>query len=511
MMDLMEEAIIYATVLHQGKLRKRNRVPYILHPLEVAQILSTMTDDRETITAGILHDVVENAGGTPEEIRSRFGDRVALLVDSVTEDLIPGEDRAKSWKRRKEQSLENLKTTEDIGVKMLWLADKLANVRSLARDYSENGESIWEHFHQKDPSMIRWYYRTVAEYVELDLNRTGAYKELIKHINYLWPGTFASDKTQYRKYKSVSVEGCRLLGSGKKGKVYRYDDELILKVYNHNNTYADVEREIAQSRRAFVLGIPTAISFGIVSVGERYGAMYELVDAETLSTYIAGNPSGLDYYAEVMADLARTIHGTEAEEDDRFPDARDRFRAYITNGLARSDRKLARACTRLIDAMPDTRRLIHGDYHTSNVFLQNSEALLIDMDRLATGDPIFELGNLYMYYAIHEREDPDAADPYLGLPYGVCGRFFRLFLKHYLQTEDDARIREVTDQAALLGLVRRLSHTWKAGELTQEQQCEADALVGEIRKLLERVDSLGVAEQDGTGAEHAGEAQPRSH
>ena len=125
----------------------------------------------------------------------------------------------------------------------------------------------------------------MAEYVELDLNKTGAYKELIKHINFIWPGTFDSEKARYRKYREVSIDGCRLLGSGLKGDVYRYDDELIIKVYNRNNTYKDVEREIALSRRAFVLGVPTAISFGIVSVGDRYGAMYALVDADTLSEF----------------------------------------------------------------------------------------------------------------------------------------------------------------------------------------------------------------------------------
>ena len=224
-----------------------------------------------------------------------------------------------------------------------------------------------------DGTKYCWYYRTVAEYLELELNRTGAFKELIKHINYLWPGTFDSDKARYRKYKEISLAGCRLIGSGQKGEVYRYDDELILKVYNRSNTYRDVEREIAMSRRAFVLGIPTAISFGIVSVGDRYGAMYELVDSETISACIARNPSGLESYAAVMAELARTIHSTQSEGNDDFPDTRDRFRSYITNGIGRSDRELADRCMQLIDKMPDTKHLIHGDFHTSNVFLQNSE------------------------------------------------------------------------------------------------------------------------------------------
>ena len=269
-MNLLEEAIIYATVMHQGKVRKFNGIPYILHPMEVAQILSTMTEDVEIITAGILHDIVEDTDGTLAEIEQRFGKRVAALVDSESENPYPDEDKSASWQRRKEKSLIVLKNSTDIGVKMLWLADKLANIRSLARVYSEQGEAMWNMLHQKDPAMHQWYYKNIAEAVELSLNKTGAFKELIKHINSIWPGTFDSEKSRYKKYREVSVDGCRLIGHGAKGDVYRYDDELVIKVFNQNNTYRDVEQEIAQSRKAFILGIPTAISFGIVSVGNRY-------------------------------------------------------------------------------------------------------------------------------------------------------------------------------------------------------------------------------------------------
>jgi hypothetical protein len=208
-------------------------------------------------------------------------------VASESENKYPDEAPSETWKRRKEESLRVLKNSKDIGVQMLWLADKLANMRSLAGAYSELGEAVWQNFHQSDPEMHRWYYKTVAESLELSLNRTGAFKELIKHINFIWPETFDSEKAKFRKYREVSVENCQLIGAGAKGDVYRYDDELVIKVYNQNNTYHDVEQEIALSRKAFILGIPTAISFGIVSVGKQYGAMFELVDSETVSSCIA--------------------------------------------------------------------------------------------------------------------------------------------------------------------------------------------------------------------------------
>ena len=397
MMNILEEAIIYATVMHQGKVRKFKGIPYILHPLEVAQILSTITDDQEVITAGILHDVIESTDGTLAEIEKRFGERVAFLVSSETEDIYPDEEKSATWQRRKEGALRTLQSSEDIGVKMISLANTLANIRSLAQMYSENGDELWEKLHQNNPATQCWYYKSVAEALELSLNKTGAFKELIKHINYIWPGTFDSEKARYKKYREVSVDGCKQIGHGAKGEVYRYDDELVIKVYNQNNTYHDVEQEIAKSRKAFILGIPTAISFGIVSVGDRYGAMYELVDSETVSQCIARSPRQDKTYADIMADLAHTIHDIEVPGDG-FPDGTERVLEYIDGGIGYEDEALAQKCRALVEALPPSNTLTHGDFHTNNVFMQKGEPILIDMDRVSERDAGCAVGDLQITF-----------------------------------------------------------------------------------------------------------------
>ena len=483
MMNKIEEAIIYATVMHQGKVRKLGGNPYILHPLEVAQILSTLTGDQDVITAGILHDIVEDTDGTLEEIEKRFGERVAFLVSSESERDDAGESREASWKRRKEESLKVLKNTDDQGVRMLWLADKLSNIRSLAGGYSEYGDKLWETFHQTDPEMQHWYYQTVAEQMELFLNKTGAFKEFIKHVNFIWPGSFDSDKARYRKYREVSVEGCKRIGHGAKGDVYRYDDELVIKVYNRNNTYSDVEQEIAMARKAFILGIPTAISFGIVSVEDKYGAMYELVDSETFSSCIVRNPGQLELYANMMAELARTIHGTAAAEDDGFPAAMDRVRGYIEGGVGREDEALAGKVMALLEALPDPGTLLHGDFHTNNVFLQRGEPLLIDMDRLSTGHPIVEISDLYYFYVILGEDAPSVVERFMGFSYDTARRFMRMFLKDYLGTEEESRLNEVAEKASLIGYSRLIRKIRK-----QRAQDETDNLL--VRRCVERIAEL---------------------
>ena len=490
MMNKIEEAIIYATVMHQGKVRKLKHEPYILHPLEVAQILSTITNDEDVITAGILHDIVEETDGSLAEIEKRFGSRVAFLVASESEDSPLGVSPDDSWRQRKVDSLRVLKNSKDIGVKMLWLADKLSNIRGLAGAYSEKGDKLFEGFHQKDTEMQQWYFRSVAEYLELSLNKTAAFKELIKHINYIWPGTFSSGKDRYRKYREVSVEGCRLIGHGSKGDVYHFNDELVVKVYNHNNTYRDVEQEIALSRKAFILGIPTAISFGIVSVGDRYGAMYELVDSETLSGCISRSPEQTNRLAKMMAEIAHTIHTVEISEADTFPEAYTRVCGYIEEGIGRENADLARKCKALLDALPATCSLLHGDFHTGNVVLQKGEPFLIDMARLSTGHPILEISDMYYFYVLMGEDSPVSVENFMGFSYETAQRFFRDFLRHYLKTEDENRLSEVTEKASLIGLSRMIRKIRNKGTLSDKDLAQIHHLVERIDCLTKKLDTL---------------------
>lgn len=112
-----------------------------------------------------------------------------------------------------------MKVLNDRDKEILWLADKLSNIRSLAGSYSEQGEQLWQSFHQHNPQMHLWYYKSIAEVLEMHFNRTAAFKEYINHINFIWPGSFESEKVRYKKYREVSVEGCQLIGKGAKGDV----------------------------------------------------------------------------------------------------------------------------------------------------------------------------------------------------------------------------------------------------------------------------------------------------
>ena len=158
-MDKVTKAIEFAARVHDGMERKKDKTPYILHPLEAAVIVGTMTDNQDVISAAVLHDVVEDTAITIDEIEEKFGKRVRELVESETEDKRADLPPSDTWRIRKEESLAVLKSTNDMGVLTVWIGDKLANMRSIYRNWKVEGDEMWQRFNQKDAKQQAWYYR----------------------------------------------------------------------------------------------------------------------------------------------------------------------------------------------------------------------------------------------------------------------------------------------------------------------------------------------------------------
>ena len=175
-MELVSEAIAFAVKAHDGMRRKKSEAPYILHPMEAAVIVGSMTDDQSLIAAAALHDVVEDAGISLTEIEEKFGKRVKELVASETEDKRADLPPSDTWRIRKEESRTVLKNTDDIGVLTVWLGDKLANMRSIYRDFKEEGAAMWQRFNQKNADEQAWYYRSIADLTKR-LSHTSAWLE----------------------------------------------------------------------------------------------------------------------------------------------------------------------------------------------------------------------------------------------------------------------------------------------------------------------------------------------
>ena len=176
MKDIVSEAIVFAAEAHDGMRRRKSELPYILHPMEVGVIIGTMTDSQEVVAAGVLHDVVEDAEISIDEIGAKFGSRVQELVAAETENKRDDLPPEQTWRIRKEESLEKLKNTDDIEVLILWIGDKLSNIRAIYRDFLVEGNALWNRFHQSDISAQAWYYRSIMKYTER-ISHTNAWRE----------------------------------------------------------------------------------------------------------------------------------------------------------------------------------------------------------------------------------------------------------------------------------------------------------------------------------------------
>ncbi len=189
-MSKLDEAIRYAVEVHAGMVRKGEEVPYILHPLEVATIAATMTTDEDVLCAAVLHDVVEDTSASMEDVEQRFGARVAQLVASETENKRDGMPRHETWRVRKEESLRKLRDTTDRDVRILWLSDKLANMRSMSRLHEQMGDALWELFNQRDVAQQAWYYASIASALE-DLSDTAAWREYDRLRGQVFEGRYS--------------------------------------------------------------------------------------------------------------------------------------------------------------------------------------------------------------------------------------------------------------------------------------------------------------------------------
>ena len=179
--DLLDRAVIFAVKAHAGTERRGKGFPYIVHPMEAMEIVSTMTSDQELLAAAALHDTVEDTDVTVEQLRALFGERIASIVAAESDSVIEGQNEQESWRASKQAGIERLKDAPR-EVKIVALGDKLSNMRSIARDYAAQGDGLWSLFHVSDPSEHAWRYRALAEALK-DLEDTAAYGEFVSLID----------------------------------------------------------------------------------------------------------------------------------------------------------------------------------------------------------------------------------------------------------------------------------------------------------------------------------------
>ena len=183
-------------------------------------------------------------------------------------------------------------------------------------------------------------------------------------------------------------------------------------------------------------------------------------------------------------DLLKLIHGTEVKPES-MPDMMQIAQGWANELEGLLDAPLLEKLRALIDAVPDDNHMLHGDYHIKNVMYQNGESLLIDMDTLCHGHPIFELGSIYNAYVGFLALDHSVADRFLGIPYETATELWNRELRLYLDGADEDKVREVERKAILIGNARICRRAHRRGETDMYEYSRSI-----LEDLIPQIDTL---------------------
>ncbi len=235
-----------------------------------------------------------------------------------------------------------------------------------------------------------------------------------------------------RSVRQISVDGCVKIGAGACGECFRLDDETIIKLYYSRISKKDIEQEKALAKKAFVMGVPTAISYDIVEADGRTGVVYELINSKTIGELIRADEANLEKYVDMYADVCRQIHSIDSE-DGTLPLFKDLNRVDIPNvtGITEEERGYL---YKLLDMVPDRNTCIHGDLNINNIMVQNGECCLIDMGEFSTGSPMFDISRIVFSMELAAGDETSFNDFYK-MPQTTVNRIYKLFLKKYFESE----------------------------------------------------------------------------
>ena len=293
-----------------------------------------------------------------------------------------------------------------------------------------------------------------------------------------------------KAYRRLSVEGCEVIGQGANGKVYRLDPDTIIKVYLNPDSLPDIHRERELARKAFVMGIPTAIPYDVVKVGDGYGSVFELLNAKSFAKLIAAEPEKLDYYVGLYVDLLKKIHATELKPGD-MPDMKAvavNWAEFLEDYLPPEQYKKLHD---LVSAVPEDHHMMHGDYHIKNVMMQNGEVLLIDMDTLCMGHPVFEMASVFLAYVGYSENDHSISQSFLGIPHEIAEQIWDKTARLYFGTDDEEQLNALINKAKIIGYTRMMRRTIRRnGFDTEAGRKDIETCKAHLAELLPIVDSL---------------------
>ena len=281
--------------------------------------------------------------------------------------------------------------------------------------------------------------------------------------------------------RKVSVAGCEVIGQGGHGKVYRLDEETIIKVYHDKSPLSLIEKEREYAKNAFVHGVPSAIAYDIVDTEEGYGVVFEMAGATTAGKYIMAHPNKLREYAVKFGILLKTLNSTEADPK-LYGDIKDIYCGRLKKAAGYFTDEENNQLIRLLDSIPDGSGMIHGDFHTNNVMVQSDgELVLIDMADISRGNPLFDIAGSYLVMTSGGKNDDNISLQVIGLDCKSAAQVWDITLSTYFDTTDPEKLGLIGNVCGAFSLFR-LAATLGMG--TERTRANAPLITTMLRERL---------------------------
>lgn len=284
--------------------------------------------------------------------------------------------------------------------------------------------------------------------------------------------------------KVVDISHAEVIGKGFFSTVYRVDKDTIVKVFERTSDPEQIERELKLAKQAFILGIPTAISFDTVKAGDKLGVRFEMLDCMSLKNAFVNYPDQYDALLKRYVGLLKKINSTDCL-NTVLPNLKSFYLEKVASLKTYLDKNDYDKCYRLVSSIPEATTFVHGDCHFKNIMVQGDDLLIIDMDTLSRGHPMFELAAIRATYVEFEEDDPGNCERFLGVSTEFAAKLYDDIVNEYFNKNDQA----IKDKIALVSYIHML---WWTLTNQKDNQKRFDGCKGRLLALLKKYDDVNV-------------------
>ena len=279
--------------------------------------------------------------------------------------------------------------------------------------------------------------------------------------------------------RKIDLEKCERIGFGGNGAVYRVSEDEIVKVNYNPDTYGGLEKELTKAKEAFLLGVPTAISFDLVDCGDgKRGVVYETIKSTTLGEAMHSDPSRMEELTDRYVEQLNALHSIRTD-NPVFGSAKDNFRKQVEDSSKYLTEEEGKLLHLVLDALPEGDRLVHCDAHPKNLMIQNGEMLWIDMEQMAVGHPIYDLISIAVI--LDGMRTEEMIMNIAGMSNANVALLKECFLRKYFNTEDKEMLEKLS---SMMGALRLIRTVFAIGFKTPQNEKYRQAIIDMARKVF---------------------------